>query len=483
MTASASSAVAPAPRRRGIPLRVSLVLLTLALVIAGLVASGIAVTSAMRADLVGRVDESLTQATATWARPAPPRHDDTPRGPGPRRPPSNFFVQVDGSAIGSLVTNDYDWTPDLAGLPSGAAGTTGPVTVGSIGTGPDWRVVRTSDGVIDVTVATPLNDVDATLGRLIWLQTGIGFLVVLVIGGAGYLLVHSSLRPLRQVEETAHSIAAGDLEQRVPPQRPGTEVASLADSLNIMLGRIESAFAATESSERQARASEERMRRFVADASHELRTPLTSIKGFAELIGSGMTPDPADGIARISAEADRMSLLVEDLLMLARLDAQRPLDKSPVELSGLVDDAVAAARAAAPEREIVVDRRAGPGPVVDGDAARLTQVLRNLIGNAIVHTPVGTAITVAVSGDATQARVEVVDDGPGLAEEETQRVFERFYRGDPSRQRTSPSSGSGLGLSIVAALVAAHGGRVGVDSAPGAGARFWFTLPRLDAAE
>lgn len=475
--------------RRGVPLRVSLVLLTLTLVITGLVVSGVAVTSAMRSDLLRRVDANLVEATATWARPGPaPQDGDAPRGPGPRRPPSNFFVQVSGGPIGTMTTSDYDATPDLSGLPVGDAG---PLTVQSRGSGPQWRVIkRTGDAneqngyaPVTVVVATPLQDVDDTLNRLIWLQAGIGALVVIVIGAAGYLLVRSSLRPLRRVEETAHAIAAGDLEHRVPPQRPGTEVAGLADSLNTMLGRIETAFAATESSERQARASEERMRRFVADASHELRTPLTSIKGFAELIGSGMTTDPADGIARISTEADRMSLLVEDLLMLARLDAQRPLAKAPVELPVLVDDAVASARAAAPDREIVVaDHTEGPGPVVQADAARLTQVLHNLIGNAVAHTPAGSPITVALTAPGTQARVEVIDQGPGLSEEEAERVFERFYRGDPSRQRSSPSSGSGLGLSIVAALIAAHDGSVGVVSSPGAGARFWFSVPRLDGS-
>lgn len=466
--------------RRGIPLRLSLVLLTLALVAAGLVASGLAVTSAMRSDLISRVDTGLVEATHTWARPGRGPLDGEPGGgpaPGPRRPPSNFFVQVRSAAVTDTIS-DHDSAPDLAGV---TAPNAGPLTVPSDGAGPDWRVITRTDGGVTVVVATPLDDVDETLGRLIWLQAGIGVLVIVVLGGASYLLVNSSLRPLRRVEETAHAIAGGDLNRRVPELRQGTEVGSLATSLNGMLGQIQRAFAATEASEQQARASEERMRRFVADASHELRTPLTSIKGFADLIRGGMTDDPRDGVARISAEADRMSLLVEDLLMLARLDAHRPLAMAPVELPALVDDAVAAARAGAGGRAISVEARTpGPGPVVAGDAARLTQVLRNLIDNAIMHTPPDTPITVAVSAEDDRALVEVIDRGPGLSADEAAQVFERFYRGDESRHRERASAGSGLGLSIVAALVQAHGGTYGVDSSPGEGARFWFTLPRLD---
>lgn len=479
-------AVVPHPaghRRRGVPLRISLVGLTLALVVAGLIASGIAVTSAMRSDLTARVDDSLVEATTTWARPiAEPPVGGPPRGPGPRRPPSNFFVQVTVRPYQDITTSDYDWTPDLSGLPAGDAG---PATVPSAGSGPDWRVIKRTAGTSSVVVGRPLNDVDATLSRLIWLQAGIGFLVVAVLGALSYLLVNSSLRPLRRVEETAHDIAAGDLNRRVPEFRPGTEVASLASSVNAMLGQVQGALAASAASEQQARASEERMRRFVADASHELRTPLTSIKGFADLIRAGMTADPGDGVARISAEADRMSLLVEDLLMLARLDAQRPLAKAPVELPRLVDDAVAAARAGAAGREIVVVDSTDPDrpPVVDGDAARLTQVLRNLIGNAVAHTPDATPVTVAVQASGDRVRVEVIDDGPGLSGAEAERVFERFYRGDSSRHRDASGGGSGLGLSIVAALVAAHDGTVGVASRPGAGARFWFVLPRLDSPD
>jgi len=466
---------------------VSLVVLTLVLVALGLLASGLAVTSAMRTNLTDRIDTSLVEGTNTWARPRGdvdqgPRPDHTP---GPRRPPSEFFVRLSISGRAPITFSDFEAAPDLSSLPSTDAG---PLTVDSVnGSGPHWRVIQRADEDGVVVVATPLADVDETLHRLIWLQLGIGALVVGVVGVLGYLLVHSSLRPLRRVEETAEAIAGGDLTRRVPPGPSNTEVGSLADSLNAMLGQIQQAFAATaqseqqaRASEEQARASEERMRRFIADASHELRTPLTSIKGFAELMRAGAVADTGDAVGRISSEADRMGLLVEDLLMLARLDAHRPLHQMPLEVLGLVDDAVTAARAAAPERSISVDDRTdGEEPVVDGDPQRLTQVLRNLIGNAIMHTPPEATITVGVSANEREVLVQVADTGPGISAEQAERVFDRFYRGDASRTRESATAGSGLGLSIVAALVGAHGGRVGVDPGPGRGARFWFALPRL----
>jgi two-component system OmpR family sensor kinase len=314
---------------------------------------------------------------------------------------------------------------------------------------------------------------------LIWLQVGIGAGVVVVIGGLGYLLVRTSLRPLQRVESTAHAIAAGDLDQRVPAAAPGTEVGRLAESLNTMLHQIQGAFAATAASEEQARRSEENMRRFVADASHELRTPLTSIMGFAELYRQGAMTDTDALMARIETEAARMGLLVEDLLMLARLDARRPLERAPVDLLALAADVVHSAKAAAPDRDIAVEVFDGPGvPEVSGDAARLAQVLGNLVGNAIRHTPDDASITVRVGTIDNDAVVSVTDTGPGLDEKDRARVFERFYRSDSSRHRTDGSAGSGLGLSIVAALVAAHGGTVGVDSAPGAGASFWVRIPQ-----
>lgn len=220
------------------------------------------------------------------------------------------------------------------------------------------------------------------------------------------------------------------------------------------------------------------MRRFVADASHELRTPLTTIRGFAELYRQGAMSDITLLMNRIEGESARMGLLVEDLLMLARLDAQRPLETKPVDVLSVAADAVHDAEAVAPERDITLRLLPGPGiPEVVGDDARLRQVLGNLVGNAIRHTPQDASIEICVGTTDTSVLLEVRDTGPGLSEEEAQHVFERFYRADSSRTRES--GGSGLGLSIVAALVAAHGGTVTVDSAPGVGATFRVELPRV----
>ena len=254
-----------------------------------------------------------------------------------------------------------------------------------------------------------------------------------------------------------------------------------------MLGQIESAFTAQADSEAAARQSEERMRRFVADASHELRTPLTSIRGFAELYRQGAVPDPADidrAMQRIEDQARRMGILVEDLLLLARLDEQRPLDRLPVDVLQIATDAVHDARASAPDHPVDLEvLPSSAAPVVVGDDARLRQVVSNLVTNAVTHTPPGTAVTVRIGTTDDDAGrwvvLEVADAGPGLPTGDAQRVFERFYRADPSRTRAS--GGTGLGLSIVAALVAAHGGSVDVETAPGVGTTFRVRVPHIDA--
>lgn len=478
--APAAAAVSAPVRKRGIPLRISLVALTMVLVAVGLLVSGISVTSAMRSDMLSRTDQGLKSAIETWAKPRNPETDSGTRPPiGPRRPPSSFFVMTTLTS-GQVISNasDFSDSPDLNGL---GAGDLEPTTVGSQdGDGPQWRLIKhdAADGVS--IVAVPLTDVNRTLSRLMWLQFGIGAAVVLVLGVMSYLVVRSSLRPLRRVEETAHAIAAGNLNMRVATGPPNTEVGSLSASLNTMLGQIQHAFATTAASEQQARQSEEKMRRFVADASHELRTPLTSIKGFAELYRHGAVADPGDAMRRIDDEAGRMTLLVEDLLILARLDAHRPLASQPVDMLMLAADTVTASRAAAPDRDIrLAVSPSDEPPVVRGDSARLVQVIRNLVTNAVVHTPPEAAITVGVGVlDGRDVLVTVTDTGQGLTAEERAHVFERFYRGDSSRSR-GEGGGSGLGLSIVAALVGAHGGLVGVDSTPGQGACFWVRLPRV----
>jgi two-component system OmpR family sensor kinase len=473
-----STPTAPPRHRRGIPLRLSLVALTLVLVLLGLLVSGIAVTSAMKNNLMDRTDKSLREASQSWARPhqLPPdalKPDDIENG----RPPTPYFVQIERVDGTTMVINDVGGEPDLSD--TNRLGSD-PVTVQSADGGdPRWRVITTTSPFGTSVVAVKLADVDDTVTRLIWLQIGIGAGVIVLVGALGYLLVRSSLRPLLRVEQTARAIAAGDLDQRVPPAAANTEVGQLGASLNTMLHQIQGAFAATAASEEQARRSEDNMRRFVADASHELRTPLTSIKGFSELYRQGAVTDTGQVMSRIETAAGRMGLLVEDLLMLARLDAHRPLERTPVDLLTLASEVVHSAQATAPTRSISIEVVDGPGiPEVQGDAGRLTQVLSNLVGNAIRHTPDDAVITVRVGTDRSDAVLSVSDTGPGLSAEDRVRVFERFYRADASRHRTDDTAGSGLGLSIVAALVAAHGGTVGVDSEPGVGATFWVRLPR-----
>jgi two-component system OmpR family sensor kinase len=329
-----------------------------------------------------------------------------------------------------------------------------------------------------VTVAYDLSDVQETVRSLVWLQLGIGAAVLVVLGLAEFWSVHRSLRPLMEVEQTAAAIAAGQLARRVPERDPRTEVGRLSSALNGMLAQIQRALASSESSAEKARNSEERMRRFITDASHELRTPLTTIRGFAELYRQGAARDMEMVMSRVESESRRMGLLVDDLLLLARLDAQRPIEQNRVDLLALASDAVHDAQAVAPKRNITMEVFDGPGtPEVLGDEPRLRQVLGNLVTNALQHTPESADITVRVGTEGDDAIVEVVDEGPGMSQEDALRIFERFYRTDSSRARIS--GGTGLGLSIVDSLVLAHDGTVTVTTAPGQGCRFYVSLPRI----
>ncbi|MGE0217834.1 sensor histidine kinase [Mycolicibacterium sp.] len=469
-------------RRRGIPLRVGLVAATLLLVACGLLASGVAVTTIMQHSLMNRVDDTLLDASRGWAQ-VPRRLPSVPvEGPNPARPPSDFYVRgIDPDGHIWMAVNDREAEP---ALPADNNVGPVPVTVGSVDhSDVQWRAmtVRGLRGEL-TTVAIDLSDVESTMRALVYAQLGIGAAVLLVLGVVGYAVVHRSLRPLAEVEQTAAAIAAGQLDRRVPERDPRTEVGRLSLALNGMLAQIQRALASSESSAAQARSSEDRMRRFITDASHELRTPLTTIRGFAELYRQGAARDVEMLMSRIESESRRMGLLVEDLLLLARLDAQRPLEQHRVDLLALATDAVHDAQSIAPKRRIGVEVFDGPGtPEVLGDEARLRQVLSNLVANALQHTPDEASVTVRVGTDGDDAVLEVCDVGPGMAPEDAQRVFERFYRADSSRARAS--GGTGLGLSIVDSLVHAHGGRVSVTTAPGRGSRFRVCLPRIaDAA-
>lgn len=466
-----------------LPLRFTLVAALLLLVAAGLLASGIAVTSALENSLMDRVDQQLTEASQGWAQPREDRGPLPIGAPNPGRPPSNFYVRsvaTDGTV--RTPVNDGDDAPDLSGELNAQ-----PTTVASLDdSGAQWRVLTVTNTEGATTVGISLSENQATVSRLLVLETGIGAVILVAIAGMAYVVVRRSLRPLREVESTAAAIAAGDLHRRVPERSERTEVGRLSAALNGMLAQIQSAFAsaqaskeAAQASEEAARASEDKMRRFVADASHELRTPLTTIRGFAELYRQGAMSDITVLMNRIEGESARMGLLVEDLLMLARLDAQRPLEVRRVDVLAIAADSVHDAAAVSPHRDIALKVLGGPGiPEVDGDEPRLRQVLGNLVGNAVRHTPESASITVYVGTTEDSVVLEVRDTGPGLSAEEAAHVFERFYRADSSRTRES--GGSGLGLSIVAALVAAHRGTVDVLSAPGDGATFRVTLPRAD---
>ncbi|MFF0546221.1 sensor histidine kinase [Nocardia thailandica] len=471
-----------------VPLRVTLVVALVALAGFGLAVSGFVVTRAMATSLDNRTDAQLREGAADWTRilrgPAPPPQLPVP-APGSKHSPSRYYLVGHNTNGRDVLLNNVFGVDTAPALPDPPAHQ--PVTVGSVGDSPVlWRVLTEETPDSTVTIALPLTENIETVRKLVLVQLTVGAVVLVVLAVAAYFLVRGSLRPLRRVEATAAAIAGGDLHRRVPVRGTRTEVDRLSESLNTMLTQIQQAFAATEASESAARESEGRMRRFVADASHELRTPLTTIRGFAELYRQGATADPALFMDRIEHEAQRMGLLVEDLLMLARLDAQRPVETRPVDLLTLAGDAVHSARAAAAARadagrDIALDVADGAGTLeVLGDRHRLGQVLTNLLNNALTHTPPDARITVRLTPHRDEVRVEVVDTGPGLPPEDAERIFERFYRTDTSRTRAS--GGTGLGLSIVQALVAAHGGVVAVEQTPGGGATFVVRLPR-DPAE
>ena len=334
--------------------------------------------------------------------------------------------------------------------------------------GSDFRVLARvlPSAMGSVFVAQSLSGVDETTARLRVVFVLIGLIALLLIGLASRMVIRVGLRPLVAVEETAEKIAAGDLSARLPDAKPDTEVGRLVTSLNAMLSRIEEAFAARTD-------SENKLRRFVADASHELRTPITAIRGFSELHRQGAVTgekETSELIGRIENESKRMGSLVEDLLLLARLDQAREMESKPVDINQVVEDAVISARAAGPEHPVTFETSAAEVFTL-GDQVRIHQVVANLLSNARSHTPVGTPIHVAVRASDNGVEIAVSDEGPGLSEDDQRRIFERFYRADGSRVRVG-QDGTGLGLSIVDAVMRAHGGSVSVLSEPGNGATF-----------
>jgi two-component system, OmpR family, sensor kinase len=484
---------------RSVPLRVKLVAAVLVLVAAALVVISASSAFFLRRYLVEQVDSDLrTTTNLVWG---------ALENEAPVRMPSDYFVVLaDSEQVGGFqYAEGYVPASDLPKLPGTAAEVRDHVNVPFVADSRQsparWRVlVSAKPGGRMVVVGRNLADVDHTVKQLLWIDVLAGGAVLIVLASAGAAVVRASLKPLRDIERTAGAIAAGDLSQRVPDPEPGvdepaTEVGRLSRAFNAMLTQIESAFTAraesetaardaafaAQASETRARRSEERMRQFVADASHELRTPLTTIRGFAELYRQGAATAPEETarlVRRIEDEAARMGLLVEDLLLLARLDRERPVALAPVELRVLAADAVQAAKVVAPDRHLGLEVARDAGPlVVRGDDARLRQVLGNLVSNALMHTPDDAEITVRLRAEGPTAVVEVADTGPGLSPEQKDRVFERFYRVDAARTRHDGTTSTGLGLAIVAALVSAHGGTVEVDSDAGRGATFRVRLP------
>jgi two-component system OmpR family sensor kinase len=403
------------------------------------------------------------------------RRDGPPRGGGPGVGlPGGTYGQLrnaSGEVIGEVVfsygSQNVTANPDIPSqVPVGR-----PFTVDGKGDDTRYRVYAEPARFGGTTiVAIPLREVDQTLQRLLLVEGSVIAGVLLVLGLIGWAVVRIGLLPLDRMGHTAGAIAGGDLSHRVTDTDPRSEVGRLGISLNAMLDRLERAFA-----ERQA--SEDRLRQFLADASHELRTPLTSIRGYAELfrIGAGRSPqDTEKAMRRIEDEAARMGVLVEDLLMLARLDEVPDAEHAEVDLARLAGDAVDDARATAPDRQIELVI-AAPA-LVPGDAHQLRQLLGNLMRNALVHTPEGTPIEVRVAPQGDELVLEVRDHGAGLPTVDTEELFERFWRAEGGRRRGR--AGAGLGLAIVARIVDAHGGRVEASDAPGGGARFVVRLPR-----
>src|SRR6266568_2068767 len=556
-----------------VPLRIKLITALLALVAIALAAMSIAGISFLRGYLLGQSDETLV----TWANQARAREGvQTCLFPRSRCQALGPGQAIDWVPAGGKLQHVVVPVNERFGVPSQPVTVPGPsvqaklhwltthpnkpVTVPAESGGHRWRVVAFTNTFFAFSVpvrGTVIAGVDVTgvyntLGKLVSIDLFVSAIVVVSLAVVGVAIVRSSLRPLSDIERTAAAIAGGELSRRVPDRDPRTEVGRLGRALNAMLAQIEAAFHARAQSEAAARRSEERMRRFVADASHELRTPLTAIRGYAEyyrqrgglekgaradptytgaragpteteaeplprpaaapagprepettvkpgtttLPGAGSTAD-ASGLStldldrimeRVEQESARMGMLVEDMLLLARVDQQRPIELRPVDLLTLAADAVQDARMIAPRRTIDLTVGAGAAFLVLGDEPRLRQVIGNLMGNALTHTPDDTPIDVRIqpggmTGDppVPAVRLEVADRGHGMTAEQAEHAFERFYRADQARGRRT--GGTGLGLAIVSALVTTHGGSVGVDTAPGKGATFHITLPLAPEAQ
>ncbi|HVF31658.1 MAG TPA: HAMP domain-containing sensor histidine kinase [Acidimicrobiales bacterium] len=461
-----------------------------------LVVTNVTLSNRFERFLLERIDSQLIDVSSSALF-----REDRPQRPGSRGPRpedttlSEYYLAVGNPALGRMVRVGSALGGERPGPVLEAStvldhverpGRAVPFSVGAESGGGSWRLVALATGPPEQLVAVvglSLDEVESTVARIRLVQI-LGTLAVLsTLGLVSWWVLRLGVDPIEEMAVTADAIAAGDLSRRVEHPGEGTEVGRLGVAFNAMLERIQGAF-------REREASEDRVRRFAADASHELRTPLTSILGYAELYRAGGLRgegELAEAMARTEQEGRRMAALVEDLLLLARLDQHRPPERTPVRLDRIVDEAVRDARVVEPDRPISY---AGSAVVVDGDERQLRQVAGNLLTNARVHTPPGTPVHVRVelrNGDGgDRAVLEVVDEGPGMAPDVAARVFDRFYRADASRVRAAGDAveartGTGLGLAIVQGVAAGHGGRATVTSAPGTGSRFTVELPAADA--
>jgi two-component system OmpR family sensor kinase len=479
-------------------LRSRLVLGVVLLTAAGYIFSGIVAQSALRGYLLQQVDGELQSisggtlpriAESGIARDqddlihvdtrhaAHPKPSASPQSPLQRIPTTTSVTLLDVNGLvtatigGDLNTSSVGsylvgLTPKKANQYSGK-----PFTI--VVEGNDFRAIALPlpNGQGTVVAAQSLENLDKTIGKLGFFFLLIGLLLVILVAIASRIVIKIGMRPLEDVEVTAEQIAAGDLSARMPDAYPHTEVGRLVTSLNSMLARIETSFEARTE-------SENRLRRFVADASHELRTPITAIRGFSELYRQGAVTEgepTKDLISRIEGESKRMGSLVEDLLLLARVDQAREMESKPVNLTEVIESAVISARAAGPNHPVTFNPPSEEFFTL-GDEPRIHQVVANLLANARAHTPAGTSIDVSITRDSDGIRIAVADNGPGLSNDDQEKIFERFYRADSSRVRVD-GEGSGLGLSIVDAVMGAHGGSVSVQSELGKGATFTLFFP------
>ena len=455
-------------------LRARLLLVLAALSIVGLLAADVATYTSERSFLTSRLDRTATAiAHSVEARGI---DHDTLEQAGQTAPGVYFGAVSSSGTVEWLPARGFPGqnVPPQPRLSRGQAAKAleeQNFTIGSLGSTHYRAHFEVFPNGSKLIVAAPLDEVDASLHHLLLIELLVSLGVVAAIVGLGLWLVRLSLRPLVRIEQTAGAIAGGDLSRRIEEANERTEVGRLSSALNAMLGQIEQAFA-------ERTASEQRLRRFVGDASHELRTPLASVQAYAELFERGARDRPEDlarAMAGIEREAQRMGVLVDDLLLLARLDQGRPLERTEVDLTEVAREAVDVARVLEPDRPIELE---APEPVVvEGDPERLRQVIDNLLANVRAHTAPSTAAKITVARDDGSVLLEVADEGPGLTDEQAERVFERFYRGESSRTRTEGGTGTGLGLAIVAAIAHAHQGSVTVDRRNGTGVAFRVSLP------